>query len=283
MLSILIPTYNYDITQLVECLHKQALECHVEFEIIVYDDASKKEFNKNDKINELENCLFKKLPQNIGRSAIRNLLGTDAKYESLLFIDAGTLPKKNDFLKNYLAIENKKVITGGMTPLEKSPKKPYRLRWLYTKKREFKVMCSSNFLIKKEVFMANLFDESLTQYGLEDILFFDRLLEKKINVLFFDNPVIHAADDDANKFIKKTEYAIENLVYLIKTKRIKSERFGISKTYNMLLRLKLHIVTKYIFKLVTPLLLKNFNSNFPSIFLLDFYKLGYYCSLKNKD
>ena len=40
MLSILIPTYNYNITRLVVDLHQQALDTYVDFEIIVIEDGS---------------------------------------------------------------------------------------------------------------------------------------------------------------------------------------------------------------------------------------------------
>ena len=40
MISILIPTYNHNITRLVTDLHQQALETYVDFEIIVVEDGS---------------------------------------------------------------------------------------------------------------------------------------------------------------------------------------------------------------------------------------------------
>ena len=40
MLSILIPTYNQDITKLATELHRQAMEQHVDFEVIVMEDGS---------------------------------------------------------------------------------------------------------------------------------------------------------------------------------------------------------------------------------------------------
>ena len=100
MLSILIPTYNYDITHLVYELHKQATKAKIDFEIICFDDGSKSEINsKNDSINQLNYSKFKELPLNIGRSAIRNLLAKEGQYENLLFIDAGTFPKKSLLLR----------------------------------------------------------------------------------------------------------------------------------------------------------------------------------------
>ena len=60
MLSILIPTYNYNTTALVKTLQKQAITCAVDFEIIVLDDASSdiQSSTENKKINALEHCSF---------------------------------------------------------------------------------------------------------------------------------------------------------------------------------------------------------------------------------
>lgn len=285
MVSILIPTYNYNVYPLVEELHKQALECNLKFEILVYDDGSNSSINiiNDNKINLLKNCTFKELQHNIGRSAIRNLLANDAKFESLLFIDAGTFPKKKNFIKNYISLKNVFVINGGMTALETSPKSPFKLRWLYTKKREHKKgLHTSNFLIKKNVLIENPFDESLMKYGYEDVLFFDSIKKKNISIHKFDNPVIHNADDDANTFIEKTEIAIENLIYLIKANKLKNERIGVSKYYLFFKKVNLDKIVIYIFKTLKPFFKRNFNSSYPSLFLYDFYRLGYFCLLKNK-
>ncbi|WP_303316207.1 glycosyltransferase [Flavivirga abyssicola] len=283
MLSVLIPTYKYDILALVKELNTQCVECKIEFEILVYDDGSKSSLNKNNNlINFIDYCHFKELPNNIGRSAIRNLLALNAKYSLLLFVDAGTFPKYNDFIKRYISIKNEKVINGGMTCLEKPPKKPYKFRWLYTKKREHKAFCSSNFLIKKEVFKMNPFDESIKKYGYEDITFFNELLKKNISIHRFNNPVIHNADDDANTFIRKSENAIENLVSLVKEKKMNRSGLDLLKHYSLIEKLGLNSITCFLFKSFKHLLLKNFNSSHPSILLFYFYRLGYFCSLKNK-
>jgi len=283
MLSILIPTYNYDITPLVKEVYKQCKACHIEFEILAYDDGSKSHLNsKNTNINALDFCSFKELPNNIGRSAIRNLLAKNAQYNSLLFIDAGTFPKHDNFIEKYLSVKNKCAASGGMTYLEIPPKKPYKLRWIYTKTREFKTLCSSNFMINKDVFLSNLFDETLKKYGYEDVLFFKKLSNKNIQIHFFNNPVIHGADDDAKTFIKKTEHAIENLIHLIETKKIDADSQKMYRLYSRLKKLKLVFLIHKFHEILKPFLLKNFNSSYASILLFDVYRIGYFCHLKTK-
>lgn len=283
MLSILIPTYDYNVVPLVTELHKQCLECDIAFEILVYDDGSGSPINPiNKNINNLQNCIFKELPKNIGRSAIRNLLGTDAKYDLLLFIDAGTFPKEKNFIEKYLSIKNEQVICGGMTNLENAPKKPFKLRWVYTKKREKKTLCSSNFLIKKDIFKKFHFDESIKKYGYEDVLFFSNLINNHYQVYFFKNPVIHYPDDDANIFLKKTEDAMENLKNLVEQGKLTEDD---SKIYKYFLKIKKSHLTKGVSKIFSVLkqpIVLNLTSNYPSLWLYDLYRIGYFCQLKTK-
>jgi glycosyltransferase involved in cell wall biosynthesis len=74
MLSILIPVYNYNVYPLVSELHKQCLECGVNFEILCQDDASNQIESENQKINSLENCHFSKNNSNLGRVKNINFL-----------------------------------------------------------------------------------------------------------------------------------------------------------------------------------------------------------------
>src|SRR5690554_7739581 len=81
MLSILIPTYNYNVFPLVQEVFRQCVKENIMFEIIVLDDSSQNFHEENNQINTLNNCFYTVLNQNIGRSAIRNLLSTKASFE----------------------------------------------------------------------------------------------------------------------------------------------------------------------------------------------------------
>jgi len=291
MLSILIPVFNYNVTPLVEEILQQVLSCAIPFEILVFDDGSNTVNKKNEEISKLQNCTFKKLPKNIGRSAIRNLLASEARYNHLLFIDAGTIPKHKNFIGRYIENIHHKIVTGGMTHQKQPPKKPFKLRWLYTKKRESVlqdrhakrvIVCSSNFLIQKNIFELVKFDESIQKYGCEDVVFFDTIIENNFDILHIDNPVIHDACDDAETFIRKTEYAIENLIELIDTQKLSYDRYMVSSLFYKINKFKIDKVVSMIFKISRNLLKKNFNSSYPSILCYDFYRLGYFCFIKNK-
>lgn len=280
MLSILIPTYNYNVYPLACQLEQQALDANIVFEIICFDDGSKSQLNsKNNSINSLKNCTFKELSSNIGRSAIRNLLGKNAKYENLLFVDAGTMPKNENFIKTYLSVISKEVASGGMTNLEKKPEANYKLRWVYTKKRETKTFCSSNFIIKRQSFLNFPFDETLKQYGYEDVLFFETLKKNNIDTFSFNNKVVHQCDDDAKSFLLKTEKAICNLKVLMQKNKLNKDQSTIIKYYLNLKKIKLTNIIGLLFKLSKPLLNKNLTSKHASLLIYDAYRLGYLCSI----
>ena len=283
MLSILIPTYNYNVVPLINELHKQCLECDIEFEILVYDDGSNSQINSiNNTINNIKNCTFKELPNNIGRSSIRNLLGKNANYGSLVFLDADVIPSNRTFIKDYLNLINEPVSVGGVLPIKHIPKKPYKLRWIYTKKREQKTLCSSNFFIKKEIFETFPFDESIKKYGYEDVLFFSTLQNNDITIYPFKNPVIHYVNDDADTFIKKTEDAIENLSCLVQQGKLTKKESKVFKYYLHIERLKLVRIVTLVFNVLKKPIVLNLNSNRPSLFLYDIYRIGYLCQLKTK-
>ncbi|MFD1614188.1 glycosyltransferase family 2 protein [Gelatiniphilus marinus] len=280
MLSILIPVYNCHITPLAKELYRQVLDCGINFEILVYDDASTHNVANNKTINQFKNTTFKILPENIGRSAIRNLLALNAKHEWLLFLDADTFPVNKDFIRQYLSNLNYNIVVGGIAVSKKPKKKACKLRWLFTKKRETKENSSANFIIKKSVFKTFPFDESIKKYGYEDVLFFNTLKKNKEYVHNIENQVYHNTEEGADSFLKKTETAIENLLYLQKNNKIENEWSKILQYYYKLEALKLTQFTAYLFLALKSLLVKNLNSSNPSLLLFDFYRLGYFCLIK---
>jgi len=137
MLSILIPTYNQNITGLVSQLYQQAIDTYVDFEIIVLEDGSTSEVESNRTICNLKNCRHLILAQNIGRSAARNRLADEAKYEHLLFIDCDAAVHTPHFVEKYISFcKEECVVIGGTAydPFETNP--AYSLRLAYGRKRE---------------------------------------------------------------------------------------------------------------------------------------------------
>lgn len=294
MLSILIPTYDYNVLPLVSVLSKQCLDCKINFEIIVLDDGSKSELNfENEKIKKINFCSFEILETNIGRSAVRNLLAQKAKFENLLFLDSDTIPILDNFISKYvLQIANDyKVIYGGIKYQKDKPASYQLLRWVYGNKREALSVekriknshlsfLTLNFLIRKSVFDKVKFNENIPNLRHEDTLFSFDLKQNKIGILHIENPVYHLGLETSKIFIKKSEEALLGLMYLIDNKLIDSEYIRISSFYKKAEKYKLDRLIAYFFKLVKPVFLLQLESLNPSLRVFDIYRIGYLCTLK---
>ncbi|HQF47812.1 glycosyl transferase [Flavobacterium alvei] len=295
MLSILIPTYNYNVVPLVLELQKQCLECDINFEILVFDDNSKLCLDENEKINSFENCRFEVLEKNIGRSAIRNLLAKKAKFESLLFLDADTIPIQNHFIKNYISQvnEDEKIIYGGIEYQKEKPKKNQVLRWKYGNSREalpvkkrqenpYLSFLTLNFLIHKNIFSTVSFNETIPNLRHEDTLFSYNLKQKKIKITHIENPVYHLGLDDFEDAIKKENESILGLKYLIDHELLPTDYVRLSKIASKIEKLNLNFAFAFFYRITQSIFLKNIASNNPSLLIFDLYRLVHLCNLNSK-
>ena len=284
MLSILIPVYNYNILPLVNELVKQCNFNGIDFEILCQDDASNSSENiLNQEINLLPHCSFFVNETNLGRGKNINSLSLKAIYDWLLILDCDTFPAQNDFVKKYIdAISNLKnnILFGGIIYENKKPESDQLLRWVYGNKRETVTILTSNLIIKKEVFLQYPFDESITKYGYEDLLFFSVLKASHFKISQIDNPTFHLNLETSKAFLNKTKIALENLVFLYDSKKIKKEENKITTSFEFLRKLKLTQFSAFLFKKNQTRIERNLFSKKPSLFLFDLYKLGYYCTLK---
>lgn len=293
MLSILIPTYNYNVFPLVSELHKQCLECEIDFEILCQDDASNQIESENQKINSLENCNFSINKANLGRGKNINFLGEKAKFEWLLVMDCDTFPTENNYSQKYISQINEaeKVVFGGIKYQKEKPANNQLLRWFYGNARESLSVekrnrnpngnaLTSNILIQKKVFLSNKFDESITKYGYEDLVFLSELKKRGIMVKHIDNPTYHLGLETSRQFLEKTKTALENLKLIIETTSLDRSESKILRTYILLKQLYLTSFISFLFKKTERKMEHNLLCQKPSLLLFDLYKLGYYCSIK---
>ena len=294
MISILIPTYNYNTFPLVSKLHKQCESVGIEFEILVMDDAStdKQCLQENLKINLLTNCSFQTLKQNIGRSAIRNLLAKKATAKKLLFLDADVMPLRDDFINQYFSHINlnQDIICGGITYQGVKAKKRERLRYVYGLHREQKSVSkrqnNSHFIVSANMFISKLcFLEINTMldnlYG-DDLVLSNNIKIKQINVLHIDNPVIHYGLEQNDKFIKKALQAVETIVLLEKRNLLEKEFLPIQKAYLKLKKFYLENTFNKVISQFEKKMERNFNSENPTLLWFDLYRLNHYTKLKKK-
>jgi glycosyltransferase involved in cell wall biosynthesis len=227
MLSIVIPTYNYSVFDLVLELKNQCDSIGIDYEIIVQDDHCNYE-NENEKINKLDHCSFSSNSENFGRAKNRNLLAQKATFPYLLFLDADTFPIHKDFISNYILEINdaNKIVYGGIRYKEEQPPKEKLLRWVYGKNREalsveernkniYLSFLTLNFLIHKDVFKTVSFNESIPNLRHEDTLFSYELMKNNISLKHVENPVYHFGIDNFDKALQKEHeslLALKNLV-----------------------------------------------------------------------
>ncbi|MDW5288837.1 glycosyltransferase family 2 protein [Formosa sp. PL04] len=294
MVSILIPTYNYNILPLIVKLIEETELLPFKTEIIVIDDASTVLKNSNSDFSLFKNVVFIQLKKNIGRSRIRNRLSEISKFDHLIFLDCDTLPSEPHFILNYYnALKENKVIFGGLAYKPNNDTK-YSLRYLYGIKREAvsfnerlkkktKHFTTANFAIKKEVFNSIKFDENHDNYGHEDTLFSIELLNKGYVIKQINNPVYHLQLDTNKEYLNKIESSSRNLFVYYNLNKINSEDVKFIKYYEFIGKLHLKFIVAFVFKITTPLLFKNLLSGNPKLYVFDFYRFGYLCTLNKKN
>jgi glycosyltransferase involved in cell wall biosynthesis len=295
MLSILIPIYNYNAYPLVQELNKQCMESKIDFEILCQDDSSNDSLLENQKIKNFENASFFSNDCNLGRGNNINLLSQKAQFDYLLILDCDTFPKDNNFIKSYLKTIQKgktTVVFGGIIYDTKKPQKEQLLRWVYGRKREatllkqriknpYKNALTSNLLVGKNVFTKYPFDVDITKYGYEDLCFLNTLRSNEIALVHIENPTYHLNLESSLQFLSKTKIALQNLAFLVDSKKITSEDSRLFSAYETLREYRLASVFRFLFRKTENKLTTNLLSEKPSILIFDLFKLGYFCTIKS--
>ncbi len=290
MLSICIPVFNQDVTHLVHVLHNQLDNLGVTAEIMVMDDGSDDDIREvNRSVQSLQLVRLIELPENIGRSKIRNLLAERATYGWLLYLDCDTLIINRDFIKKYLAYcQNGTVVCGGHVYSSEPPGSKYILHWKAGTKREVRALSfrqanpyhafmTGNFLIKRDMFDTIKFHEDLEGYGHEDTLFAFELKQAGVAITHIDNPILHKGLEESDQFLQKTREGLRNLHHIyIKTKEDQTFA-GMSRVLDMYRRIsamRLAGLLGFTFKICKRQFERNLHGNRPSLMCFDLYKLG---------
>jgi glycosyltransferase involved in cell wall biosynthesis len=286
-ISILIPVYNYDVRQLVQDLQQQSQSLHgVEVEILCFDDASDADFRRlNAAVAELPSVEYRLLPNNLGRSKIRNLLAREASHDYLLFIDCDSEAPDALYLQRYAeALSPEHLLYGGRIYQPQAPSdQDLMLHWRYGSVREarpsterqkepYHSFMTNNFLIPRKLFYPIGFDERLSQYGHEDTLFGMELAARGIQIVHLENPLIHAGLEPAEVFLRKSRQALENLAFLY------HQDTGIdTRLLRWAMRLQgrpSEVLLRVFWDSFRTALERQLQSGNPSLRLFDLYKLG---------
>lgn len=294
MYSVLIPTYNFDITRLVGELHRQAIELMLEFEIVVMEDGSDLFLEENSQIATHSHCRYIRLEKNAGRSAVRNRLADEALFGYLIFMDCDARIQHDDYLQRYANFfrEENVVVMGGTAYDPEVNDRRYSLRLTYGRKREANILyhnrqtsfhnfATFNFLISRSIFQKIRFDEGIAGYGHEDTLFGHALHEAGYTFFRIDNTLIHTGLDENSIFLRKTEESVYNLyrLYASGNYPFLAGESHLLQTYIKLSEKKLRTFLRIAGILIRPLLRWQLCSAHPSLRLYDLYKLAYLCKI----
>ena len=286
MFSVLIPTYNYDVSKLVNALNNQFQILEVDYEIIVFQDGSTTLVKDFKDYKHVKAIISK---ENLGRVKSRQFLATQAKFDWLLFLDADVLPKAKDFIAAYIEKTNLnyEAIFGGFAYYETPPEPNNRLRWKYGKAKEqvlaikrnktpYKVIISANFIIKKTIFIALVSKMSGKGYGYDN--YFGALLKQNNSKVFhIDNEVYHLGIENSKDYLKKKEQAAKTLLNFYHSNAISTHDNSLLHAYSTLKKYNFTIVLSSFFKLFKNAMRLNLTATNPSIFILQLYKISFMC------
>ena len=243
MLSILIPTYNYDCSSLVYDLDTMCSKANIDYEIIVGNDGSTANMqNLKNLTQTLKYFKFLDFKGNRGRSIIRNTLAREAKYEKLLFIDSDMKVYKSDFIELYVK-EKSPIVAGGIKVLE-DQNPIYILHKKYEKNRSTNIATTQNLLVRKDIFNEIRFIENVKKYGYEDIIFSHRL-DKMYGIKFIYNPLIHNGPIPTDIFIERLAESTETLIELYKDEKYHKDIIESSKLLRAYMKIKKVKICKY--------------------------------------
>ena len=296
-LTICIPVYNFDIRPLLEELQTQIAPFEGSIDLLIIDDGSTDHFRELNKTSAHKQTYIE-LEENIGRSAIRNLLAKKADGVYLLFLDCDVIVDNPDFVEAYWNALNTEpsIICGGRKYPSKCPSPQQALRWKYGIKRESQPahirskapnhsFMTNNFLIQKSVFNTIQFDERLDGYGHEDTLFGIQLAFHGIIIQHIENPVLNGDIEPSDEFIEKTSQGLKNLVRLQHI--IPPELRSHLVQHITLLQFEQtfpprSFFIRLFFPLFRSIILRNLRSHHPSLTLFNLFKLGEYLRMKKK-
>lgn len=289
-LSICIPVFNFDVHELINDLLNQINSNSFDAEIILIDDASNQEFVKINQTLATKVSQFIFLDKNIGRSKIRNLFLKYAQSEYLLFLDCDGKIINQNFLKNYIDFvktKNPDVVFGGRKVSKIKPDLEYGLRWKFATEREnlpveqrvkapYLDFQTNNFLVKKTILERVPFNEKITQYGYEDLVFSKDLQDHEVKIDHIDNPIFNNDVESNIIFLSKADQSAKSLAQLIKNDKNfeKVSQIRLVKAYFLMKKTGIIFLYRFLYRLLKHWIEKKLLTGKASLKVLDFYKLG---------
>ena len=288
MLSICIPTYNTDCSELLDILAEQIAQLEETVEVLVCDDFSTDDVRKNQEACERNGFSFFKNQSNLGSISTRIKLAKNSSFNWLLFVDADMVPVQKKFVHNYiLNMKNDTVVFGGYNYNNDHQKNLLRKNYGILREQKtvdvrkhtpYKYVFSGNMLIKKKIFTQSIKNPS-NCYGY-DALLGETLKRNKVKLSHVDNGTFHTGIEDNILYLKKLKEGAKLLRTQFDNDEIVSGHNNLINLYKFLKKiylakilfspiLQIHVISeKTLLKFGRP------------IVLLDWLRLYYFVNAK---
>lgn len=266
----------------VMALRRQCQPLAMPWEIVVADDGSPSPCDEmNNEIVSMPCCRLIKRRENTGRAAIRNFLAREARFDTLLYIDAGMMPSDGlvaAYVENMgradVVVGSLRVAKGRVDLSNLRCKNEMKAERRYSvgksNERPYANFHSGNFMISRRVMLDNPFREDIKTYGYEDTLFGKDLADRQVSIIHIDNPLLFVRFESNERFLEKTREAMLTLYAYRKE----------LKDYSALLHLvdglqRRHLlwITVWINQLISTAVRRNLMSGKPSIFLYNVFRV----------
>ena len=291
MLSICIPTYNTDCSELLDTLAKQIEQLHDVVEVLVCDDFSTNYTQENKASCQKNGFTFLKNKKNLGRIETRKKLAEISRFNWLLFVDADMIPKRLDFISQYLnfvSVDHECTVVGGYC--YQNEIKPFNLRLRYGRNREemsaekrqlnpYNIVLFGNILMKKMLFQEVFEAFNYSEYG-EDVHLSSYLKSSKIDVLHLPNEVYHLGIENNREFLKKIEKSGQMHAKLDSNSTLDLSHIKLVKTGSFLKKYMLHNLVKFALAITSPFLKTVLITFGGPLLFIDLMRLYYFLKTK---
>ena len=291
MLSICIPTYNTDCSELLDILAKQIAQLEETVEVLVCDDFSTDDVHKNQEACNRNGFSFFENQSNLGRISTRIKLAKNSSFNWLLFIDADMLPKTDEYVikyTNFITFNNADIAIGGCCYANKI--KPFNLRLRYGRNREeisagkrqlnpYNSILFGNVLIKKELFSEVFNDFQDNAYG-EDIYLSSSLKSLNKDVVHLPNETYHLGLENNREFVKKIQKSGEMHARLDSNSALDLSHIKLVKTGLFLKKYRLHNLMKFALVITSPFIKTVLITFGGPLLFVDLLRLFYFLKAK---
>ena len=237
----------------------------------------------------MPNCQYIVKPTNTGSAATRNFLAERSHNPWLLFIDCDVEISNPSFLRTYiLYIDNDYDVINGGIAVADIPQMGSNLRYIYEKaaeadhtaakrqKQRYQEFRSTNFIIRRDVFLQNPFDERFTKSGYEDVLFGKHLKHSNAAILHIDNPVTMTEFETNPDYVLKTERNLRTLY------QFRSDLRGYSRLLTLVSGIHIPAILwlmRLWHRMFGAIERRNLCGSRPYLLVFKLYRVGYYLSL----